>query len=135
MILSAAPLKAERMRERILAVWKRADVHVFARAPAAMRSVRAMEPQLLIAELSGESPARFEHLALLVQREVPILIVVSGTDGQAIGRLRRLRFEGVFDATAESLDNLPFAVGEAMDRQLYVSASIVPLLLAARRVL
>jgi DNA-binding NarL/FixJ family response regulator len=59
---------------------------------------------------------------------LPILVVTSRKDARTFSLLREVRYDGIFDALAEGLPNLHIAVEEVMDRELYVSPSMVPLL-------
>jgi DNA-binding NarL/FixJ family response regulator len=101
-------------------------VIVFQRGYDALESIRAAMPDLFIAGACIEDMDGFEHLEPFVGSNLPILVVTTRKDPRAFNHLRSLRYDGVFDAGADDLGNLPRAMDDVLEHQLYLSSSIVP---------
>jgi DNA-binding NarL/FixJ family response regulator len=103
-------------------------VQVFQRGMDALDAIQACMPDLFITGAYVEDMDGLEHLEPFVERTLPILVVTSRKDARTFSLLREVRYDGIFDALAEGMANLRIAVDEVMDRELYISPSMVPLL-------
>ena len=111
---------------QIKSLWANSRVSVFQRGYDALESIRAAMPDLFIAGACIEDMDGLEHLEPFVGSNLPILVVTTRKDPCAFNHLRNLRYDGVFDAAADDLGNLPRAMDDVLEHQLYLSSSIVP---------
>ena len=125
-ILHSDRFLGELLRHCITA-WGDARVEVFEENSAAWKAIEASKPDALITDLPVEDATHAEHIRECSDRGVPILILTTCREESLIGLLRQVRFDGIFDAGSESLESFRLALGETMNRQPYVSASLVPL--------
>jgi DNA-binding NarL/FixJ family response regulator len=127
-ILKADRLYGDLISRQIKELWKNAQVQVFQRGMDALEAIQACMPDLFITGVYVEDMDGLEHLEPFVERDLPILVVTSRKDARIFSLLREVRYDGIFDALAEGLGNLRIAVDEVMERELYISPSMVPLL-------
>lgn len=127
-ILKADRLYGDLISRQIKELWRNADVRVFQRGMDALDSIQSSMPDLFITGVYVDDMDGLEHLEPFAERDLPILVVTSRKDARTFSLLREVRYDGIFDALAEGMANLRTAVDEVMDRQLYLSPSIVPLL-------
>ena len=127
-ILKGDRLYGDLISRQIKELWKNAQVQVFQRGMDALDAIQACMPDLLITGVYVEDMDGLEHLEPFSERDLPILVVTSRKDARTFSLLREVRYNGIFDALAEGMANLRIAVDDVMDRELYVSPSMVPLL-------
>ena len=127
-ILKADRLYGDLISRQIKELWKNAQVQVFQRGMDALDAIQACMPDLFITGVYVEDMDGLEHLEPFSERDLPILVVTSRKDARTFSLLREVRYDGIFDALAEGMANLRIAVDDVMDRELYVSPSMVPLL-------
>ena len=125
-ILKGDRVYGDLISRQIKELWKNAQVLVFQRGMEALDAIQVCMPDLFITGVYVEDMDGLEHLEPFADRDLPILVVTSRKDARTFSLLREVRYDGIFDALAEGLANLRIAVDEVMDRQLYVSPSIVP---------
>jgi DNA-binding NarL/FixJ family response regulator len=127
-ILKGDRLYGDLISRQIKELWKKAQVQVFQRGMDALDAIQGCMPDLFITGVYVEDMDGLEHLEPFAESALPILVVTSRKDARTLSLLRAVRYDGIFDALAEGMANLRIAVGEVMDRGLYVSPSMVPLL-------
>ena len=122
------------IRHQILAVWPKADVFVYQLGFDALTSIQDRVPHLFLTGLKIEDMDGLEHLEPFIDKPMPILIVTSRPDARAFKMLQEVRYDGIYDGSAEGLENLPVALAQVIDRRPYVSPSMVTRLKRPRRV-
>ncbi|HEU5081330.1 MAG TPA: response regulator transcription factor [Opitutaceae bacterium] len=110
---------------QILALWPKAEVKVFQRGFDALNSIQQSMPDLFVTGVKIEDMDGLEHLEPFVDKKLPILIVTSRADMRTFRMLASLRYDGIYDALTEGLDNLPAALTAVMERQHYLSPTVV----------
>ena len=125
-ILKGDRLYGDLISRQIKERWKNAQVLVFQRGMEALDAIQSCEPDLFITGVYVEDMDGLEHLEPFIERDLPILVVTSRKDARTFSLLREIRYNGIFDALAEGMAKLHTAVDDVMERELYVSPSMVP---------
>ena len=133
-VLKWDKLYGDLIRHQILAVWPKADVSVYQLGFDALTSIQDQVPDLFLTGLKIEDMDGLEHLEPFLDKPMPILIVTSRPDARAFKMLQEVRYDGIYDGSAEGLENLPVALAQVIDRRPYVSPSMVTRLKRPRRV-
>jgi DNA-binding NarL/FixJ family response regulator len=102
-----------------------ARLQVFQRGLDALDSIQECVPDLLVTGVKIEDMDGLEHLEPFIETSLPILIVTSHTDARFFKMLREVRYDGIYDGLAEGLDNLPVALRQVIQHELYISPSII----------
>lgn len=110
------------------------EILVYQRGFDALDSIQAQTPDLLITGVRLPDMDGLEHLEPFVDRPLPVLIVTSRTDVRTFAMMREIRYDGVYDAMTEGLQNLRSAVARVLQHELYISPSFSPLLAKQRRI-
>jgi DNA-binding NarL/FixJ family response regulator len=110
---------------QVLALWPKADVKVFQRGFDALNSMQASMPDLFVTGAKIEDMDGLEHLEPFADKKLPILIVTSRADARTFRMLAPLRYDGIYDALAQGLDDLPSALIAVMEHQHYLSPTLV----------
>jgi DNA-binding NarL/FixJ family response regulator len=119
-------LYGDMIRRQIVDVWPEAKVKVFQRGLDALDCIQASVPDLFITGAKIDDMDGLEHLEPFIETSLPILVVTSRADARTFKMLRAVRYDGIYDGLAEGLDNLPTALHDVLQHQLYVSPSLVP---------
>jgi DNA-binding NarL/FixJ family response regulator len=118
-------LYGDMIRRQIVDVWPEAKVNVFQRGLDALDCIQASVPDLFITGAKIDDMDGLEHLEPFIETSLPILVVTSRADTRTFEMLRAVRYDGIYDGLAEGLDNLPTALRDVLQHQLYVSPSLV----------
>ena len=124
-VLKGDRLYGDLICRQIKELWKTATVQVFQRGLDALDAIQASMPDLFITGVKIEDMDGLEHLEPFLERDLPILIVTSRGDTRTFNLLRSVRYDGIYDGVAEGLGNLRTALERVLERQLYVSPSLV----------
>ena len=124
-VLKGDRLYGDLICRQIKEIWRNADVQVFQRGLDALDAIQASMPDMFITGVKIEDMDGLEHLEPFIERDLPILIVTSRGDTRTFNLLRSVRYDGIYDGLVEGLGNLRTALERVMERQLYVSPSIV----------
>lgn len=127
-VLKANRLYGDLISRHIKEHWRGAKVEVFQKGFDALDAIQACEPDLFIGGVNVEDMDGLEHFEPFIDGRLPILIVTNHKDARTFCLLRSIRYDGIYDAREEGLENLYTAMQEALAHHLYVSPSIVPLL-------
>lgn len=127
-VLKANRLYGDLISRHIKEYWRGAKVEVFQKGFDALDAIQACEPDLFIGGVNVEDMDGLEHFEPFIDGNLPILIVTNHKDARTFCLLRSIRYDGIYDAREEGLENLYTAMQEALAHHLYVSPSIVPLL-------
>jgi DNA-binding NarL/FixJ family response regulator len=119
-------LYGDLIRRQILDVWPQAEVKVFHLGFDALESIQERAPDLFITGVRLDDMDGLEHLEPFIGTRLRILIVTSRADARTFRMLRALRYDGIYDALAEGMENLATALREVMDGRPYVSPSVLP---------
>ena len=124
-VLKADRLYGDLICRQIKEHWRSASVQVFQRGLEALDAIQASMPDLFITGVKIEDMDGLEHLEPFIERDLPVLVVTSRKDARTFSLLRSVRYDGIYDACVEGLENLRTALEAVMDRELYVSATFV----------
>lgn len=127
-LLKSNRLYADLICRHIKEYWRNATVEVFQKGFDALDAIQASVPDLFIAGVNVEDMDGLEHFEPFIDGNLPILIVTNHKDARTLSLLRSIRYDGIYDAREEGLENLHTAMQEALAHRLYVSPSIMPLL-------
>jgi DNA-binding NarL/FixJ family response regulator len=127
-VLKAVRLYGDSIRRQIKDLWRNAQVQVFQRGFDALDSIQTCTPDMFITGVNIEDMDGLEHLEPFIDTALPILVVTSRKDARTFEMLRSVRYDGIYDGNAEGLDNLPAALQQVIERRLYVSPTMAPLL-------
>ena len=127
-VLKANRLYGDMISRHIKDFWRGAQVEVFQKGFDALDSIQASVPDMFIAGVNVDDMDGLEHFEPFIDGKLPILILTSHKDARTFCLLRSVRYDGIYDAREEGLENLHTAMQEALAHHLYVSPSIVPLL-------
>jgi DNA-binding NarL/FixJ family response regulator len=98
---------------------------VFQRGLDALDAIQGSMPDLFITGVKIEDMDGLEHLEPFIERDLPVLVITSRKDARTFSLLRSVRYDGIYDAYVEGLENLRTAVETVIDRKLYVSSTFV----------
>ena len=124
-VLKGDRLYGDLICRQIKEIWRNAEVQVFQRGLDALDAIQASMPDMFITGVKIEDMDGLEHLEPFIERDLPILIVTSRGDPRTFNLLRSVRYDGIYDGLVEGLGNLRTALERVIERQLYVSPSIV----------
>ena len=127
-VLKANRLYGDMISRHIKDFWRNAQVEVFQKGFDALDSIQARVPDMFIAGVNVEDMDGLEHFEPFIDGNLPILIVTNHKDARTFSLLRTIRYDGIYDAREEGLDNLHTAMQEVMDHHQYVSPTVIPLL-------
>lgn len=127
-VLKANRLYGDMICRHIKDYWRNATVEVYQKGFDALDAIQASVPDLFIAGVNVDDMDGLEHFEPFIDGNLPILILTSHKDARTFCLLRTIRYDGIYDAREEGLDNLHTAMQEALAHRLYVSPSIMPLL-------
>ena len=119
-------LYGDMIRRQIWDIWPNAIVRVYQRGCDALAAMQEDMPDLLITGVKIEDMDGLEHLEPFITAAMPILIVTSRADSRTFNMLRSVRYEGIYDGTAEGLEHLGSALRQVIQHRLYLSPSVVP---------
>lgn len=126
-------LYGDMIRRQIWDVWPSAVVRVFQRGIDALMAMQDDMPDLFISGVKIEDMDGLEHLEPFINAPTPILIVTSRADARTFNMLRTVRYDGIYDGSAEGLEHLGSALRQVIQHRLYLSPSVVPHLKPAPR--
>ncbi|HEX2854054.1 MAG TPA: response regulator, partial [Opitutaceae bacterium] len=121
-VLKADRLYGDLICRQIKDLWRSAIVQVFQRGLEALDAIQVSMPDLFITGVKIEDMDGLEHLEPFIERDLPVLVVTSRKDARTFSLLRSVRYDGIYDAYVEGLENLRTAVETVIDRKLYVSS-------------
>ncbi|MEO6750802.1 MAG: response regulator transcription factor [Opitutus sp.] len=124
-VLKADRLYGDLICRQIKELWRNAIVQVFQRGLDALDAIQTSTPDLFITGVKLEDMDGLEHLEPFIERDLPVLVVTSRKDARTFGLLRNVRYDGIYDAYVEGLENLRSALEAVMVRELYVSSTFV----------
>lgn len=124
-VLKADRLYGDLICRQIKELWRSATVHVFQRGLDALDAIQACTPDLFITGVKLDDMDGLEHLEPFIERDLPVLVVTSRKDARTFSLLRNVRYDGIYDAYVEGLENLRAALEAVIDRELYVSSTFV----------
>jgi len=124
-VLKGDRLYGDLISRQIKELWRNASVQVFQRGLDALDAIQASMPDLFITGVKIDDMDGLEHLEPFIERDLPILIVTSHADTRTFSLLRGVRYDGFYDAMREGLVNLHPALDQVLERQPYVSPTIV----------
>ena len=127
-VLKAERFYGELICERIRSHWRKAQVQVFQRGLEALRTMQSRVPDLLVVGVRIFDMDGLEHLEPFIRRDLPVLIVTSCRDERSFALLRAVRYDGLYDTTAEGMDNFSSALEQALNHRTYVSPTFLPLI-------
>ncbi|HEY0945048.1 MAG TPA: hypothetical protein VGD81_07255 [Opitutaceae bacterium] len=104
--------------------WPKARVSVFYSGNEALKCIWQTRPDLFVTGIKIDDLEGLEHLEPFTDSELPILIVTACADATTVRRLRRVRFDGLFDSLEEGLERLLEAIEKSLRRQRYVSPRV-----------
>lgn len=125
-VLKSSQLFGELICNQINSLWRNSDVHVFQRGFAALDSIQATMPDLLVTGVKLDDMDGLEHLEPFIERPLPILIVTSRKDARTLSLLREIRYNGIIDVEADGSSVLSVALNRVLDREIYISRSFEP---------
>jgi DNA-binding NarL/FixJ family response regulator len=125
-VLKANRLYGDMISRHIKDFWRKAEVEVFQKGFDALDSIQARVPDMFIAGVNVDDMDGLEHFEPFIDGKLPILIVTSQKDARTFSLLRSVRYDGIYDAREEGLENLYLAMQQAMRHHLYVSPSMMP---------
>ncbi len=123
-VLEANRLYGDLISRHIKDYWRGAKVEVFQKGFDALDAIQVRVPDLFIGGVNVEDMDGLEHFEPFVDGDLPILIVTSHKDARTFCLLRSIRYDGIYDARQEGLENLRTAMQEALAHRLYISPSI-----------
>ncbi len=124
-VLKGDRLYGDLICRQIRDFWRNAVVQLFQRGFEALDAIQACTPDLFIAGVKLDDMDGLEHLEPFVERDLPILIVTSRKDARTFSLLRGVRYDGIYDALVEGLGNLHAAMQKVLERQPYISPTVV----------
>ncbi len=127
-VLKGDKLYGDLISRHIKELWRNAVVQVFQLGFDALDSIQAQVPDLFITGVKIDDMDGLEHLEPFIDTALPILVLTSRKDARTFELLRNLRYDGLYDGHAEGLEHLPNALQQVIQRRLYVSPSMTPLL-------
>lgn len=127
-VLKANRLYGDFVCRHIKEYWRNATVEVYQKGFDALDAIQASVPDLFIGGVNVEDMDGLEHFEPFIDGKLPILILTSHKDARTFSLLRNIRYDGIYDAREDGLENLHTAIQEALAHRLYVSPSIIPLL-------
>lgn len=127
-VLKSNRLYGDLISRHIKEYWRNAKVEVYQKGFDALDAIQASVPDMFIAGVNVEDMDGLEHLEPFIDGTLPILVVTSHKDARTFSLLREIRYDGIYDACDEGLENLHTAMQAALAHHLYVSPSMVPLL-------
>jgi DNA-binding NarL/FixJ family response regulator len=119
-------LYGDMIRRQIWDVWPNAVVRVYQRGLDALTAMQDDMPELFVTGVKIADMDGLEHLEPFITTTVPILIVTSRADSRTFDMLREVRYDGIYDGTAEGLEHLGSALRQVIQHRLYLSPSVVP---------
>jgi DNA-binding NarL/FixJ family response regulator len=133
-VLKSNRLYGELISRHIKDSWRGAKVEVFQKGFDALDAIQASIPDMFIGGVNVDDMDGLEHFEPFIDGNLPILIVTNRKDARTFCLLRSIRYDGIYDAREEGLENLHTAMQEVLAHRLYVSPSILPLLKKPRNV-
>lgn len=124
-VLKGDRLYGDLICRQIKEFWRSAVVQFFQRGFDALDAIQTCTPDLFIAGVKLDDMDGLEHLEPFIERDLPILIVTSRKDARTFSLLRTIRYDGIYDAFVEGLGNLHTAMQKVLERQPYVSSTMV----------
>ena len=124
-VLKADRLYGDLICRQIKELWRSATVQVFQRGLDALDAIQVSTPDLFITGVKLDDMDGLEHLEPFIERDLPVLVVTSRKDARTFSLLRSVRFDGIYDAYVEGLENLRTALEAVMNHELYVSSTFV----------
>lgn len=124
-VLKADRLYGDLICGQIKQLWRNATVQVFRRGLEALDAIQVSLPDLFITGVKIEDMDGLEHLEPFIERDLPVLVVTSRKDARTFSLLRDVRYDGIYDAYGEGLENLRTALETVMNHELYVSSTFV----------
>lgn len=132
-ILKSDLLYGHLVRQQVLKEWPKARVEVYRLGMEALEAIQQNEPDLFIAGGRIEDMDGLEHLEPFINSSLPILIITSRPLPRFFAQARDIRYDGVYDAIEEGLDNLGAALRRVLLHEPYVSTTFIAQLRRPRR--
>ena len=127
-------LYGDMIRRTIWEVWENADVKVFQLGFGALACIDERMPDMFVTGIKVADMDGLEHLEHFTDGSLPILIVTSRPDSRSFEMLRNVHYDGLLDGRFEDGDRLASVLPKVLQRELYVSPSLIPFLKAPKSI-